>query len=36
MVWLFKFRGGINGWDLKTLYKDLKNWKKIVEKVRME
>ena len=28
MVWFCKFYGGINGWDLKILYRDLKNWKK--------
>ena len=29
MVWLYEFRGSINDWDLKILYKDLKCWKKI-------
>ena len=27
MVWLCEFRGGINSWDLKILYKDLESWK---------
>ena len=30
MVWLCKFRGGMNGWDLKILYRDLKSWKKMI------
>ena len=29
MIWLCEFRGGINGWDLKTLYRNLESWKKI-------
>ena len=32
MVWLCEFRGGINGWDLKILYKDLESWKKWLKK----
>ena len=32
MVWLCEFRGGINGWDLKILYRDLKSWKKWLKK----
>ena len=27
-IWLCEFRGGINGWDLKILYRDLESWKK--------
>ena len=33
MVWLYKFWGGINDWDLKILYKDLENKKKWLKKV---
>ena len=33
MVWLYKFWGGINGWDLKILYGDLESWKKWLKKV---
>ena len=29
MVWLCEFRDYINGWDLKILYRDLENWKKM-------
>ena len=33
MVWLCKFRSGINSWDLKILYRDYENlknyWKKM-------
>ena len=36
MIWLYKFWGGINDWDLKILYRDLESWKKIVEKIGME
>ena len=36
MVWLCEFWSGINGWDLKILYKDLKSKKKIEKKNRME
>ena len=36
MVWLCKFRGGINGWDLKILYRDLESWKKMIEKNEMK
>ena len=32
MVWLCEFRGGINGWDLKILYRDLESWKKWLKK----
>ena len=35
MVWLCEFRGGINGWDLKILYRDLE-WKKWLKKNEME
>ena len=28
MVWLCEFQSGINGWDLKILYRDLESWKK--------
>ena len=27
IVWLCEFKGDINGWDLKILYKDLESWK---------
>ena len=27
IVWFYKFRGGINYWDLKILYGDYENWK---------
>ena len=33
MVWLYKFQDGINGWDLKILYRDLESWKKWLKKV---
>ena len=36
MVWLCEFRGGINGWDLKILYRDLESWKKRLKKNRIE
>ena len=36
MVWLCEFRGGINGWDLKILYRDLESWKKRLKKNGME
>ena len=36
MVWLCEFRGGINGWDLKILYKDLESWKNRLKKNEME
>ena len=36
MVWLYKFWSDINGWDLKILYRDLENWKKIIEKSGIE
>ena len=32
MIWLCEFRNDINGWDLKKLYRDLKSWKKMIEK----
>ena len=32
IVWLCKFHDGINSWDLKILYRDLKNWKKWLNK----
>ena len=32
MVWLCEFRGSMNGWDLKILYRDLKSWKKLSKK----
>ena len=32
MVWICEFRGGINGWDLKILYRNLKSWKKWLKK----
>ena len=32
IVWLYEFRGGINGWDLKILYSDLESWKKWLKK----
>ena len=28
IVWLYEFRGDINDWDLKILYRDLESWKK--------
>ena len=36
MVWLCEFRSGINGWDLKILYKNLKSWKKWLKKNEIE
>ena len=36
IVWFCEFRGDINGWDLKILYRDLESWKKIGEKSGME
>ena len=36
MVWFCEFRGGINDWDLKILYRDLKSWKKRLKKNGME
>ena len=36
MVWLCEFWGGINGWDLKILYRDLESWKKRLKKNKME
>ena len=32
MIWLCEFPSGINGWDLKILYKNLESWKKRVWK----
>ena len=29
MVRFCEFQGGMNGWNLKILYRDLKSWKKI-------
>ena len=36
MVWLCEFWGGINGWDLKILYRDLESWKKRLKKNEIE
>ena len=36
MIWLCKFQGGINGWDLKILYRNLESWKKWLKKNGME
>ena len=33
MVWLCEFRGGINDWDLKILYRDLESWKNYWKKM---
>ena len=33
IVWLCEFGCDINDWDLKTLYKDLKSWKKNLKKI---
>ena len=33
IIWLCEFRGDINGWDLKILYRDLKSWKKRLKKI---
>ena len=32
IVWLCEFWGGLSGWDLKILYMDLENKKKILKK----
>ena len=34
MIWLYKFRGGINDWDLKKLYRDLESWKNVWKKMK--
>ena len=36
IVWFCEFRGDINSWDLKILYKDLGSWEKELKKNGME
>ena len=36
MVWFYEFRGDINGWDLKILYRDLESWNKGLKKNGMK
>ena len=33
MIWFYEFWDGINGLDLKILYRDLESWKKWLKKL---